>query len=95
MTLQKAIQKEFLLTWPGIDKIDFSTFVGNSIATAKWHMAQERKNLRSTKSTDTENRDMLDYFPTQEPTSKTLFSKFLPYSPKELAYGDLMGRFSF
>ena len=94
-TLQKAIQKNFLLTWPGIDKINFQTLVGNSIATAKGHMAQERKNLRSTKPEDVDQKELMDYFPEKEKLSKILFSKVLPYTPKELAYGDLTDRFPF
>ena len=52
-TLKKAIKHKFLLTWPGIEFLHFEKFSSDSIATAKGHMAQERKNLRSTKSSCT------------------------------------------
>ena len=94
-TLQKAIRKNFLITWPGIDKINFHTYAAKKIPTIKGHMIQERKNLRSTKIQVFQPENDSDYFPTKENSTKTLFSKLLPYTPKELAYGDLTGRFPF
>ena len=94
-TLQEAIQKNFLITWPGIDKINFNKYAANKIPTIKGHMIQERKNLRSTKIQSPNTEDDSDYFPKKESSTKLLFSKLLPYTPKELAYGDLTGRFPF
>ena len=94
-TLQKAVRKNFLLTWPGIETINFDKYVGDSIATAKGHMAQERKNLRSTKQQVLPNSidQTADQFPSYEPKSTIVFSTVVPYSPKGMAYGDLTGRF--
>lgn len=41
-TLLTAIQKENLVTWPGIDTINFKKYVGTNIAHEKGHLDQER-----------------------------------------------------
>ena len=94
-TLQKAVRKNFLLTWPGIETINFDKYVGDNIATAKGHMSQERKNLRSTKQpVPPPSIDQVDdHFPSFEPKCSMVFSTMVPYSPKGMAYGDLTGRF--
>ena len=48
-TFLNAIKKGFLLSWPGIELITESD-LAPSLATAKGHLNQERKNLQSTKS---------------------------------------------
>ena len=48
-TLQKAIKKGNLLSWPGIQTINFNKLVGKNIAHEKRHLDQEKQNLRSTK----------------------------------------------
>ena len=92
---RKAIQNKFLLTWPGIDEINFYKFVPHAIPTSKGHMSQERKNLRSTKVQLPSTTDDLDQFPKKEKKSKTIFSKIKPYSQREMAQGDFTGRFPF
>ena len=47
-TLTKAIQNRNLLSWPGIEKLNFSKLIGTTMATELDHLDQERKNLKST-----------------------------------------------
>ena len=58
-------------------------------------MLQERKNLRSTNVQQLPKTKDIDQFPEKEQKSKNVFSKIIPYSQKEMVYGDLTGRFPF
>ena len=50
-TLQQAIRNDHLVSWPGIDKINFEKFITDTLAIdTKGHLDHERKNLRPTKS---------------------------------------------
>ena len=49
-TFQRAIRKGHLLTWPGIEDINFEKYISNLIPTAKGHLDQARANLQSTKN---------------------------------------------
>ena len=44
-----AIRKVNLITWPGIDQLEFNKILETTIATELGHLNQERENLRSTK----------------------------------------------
>ena len=71
-TLETAIRKGNLISWPGIDNINFKKYVGINVAHEKGHLDQERQNLRSTKINPTPSsavHEMLeDAFPSrQEP----------------------------
>ena len=48
-TLKKAIANNHLLTWPGIEKLNFTKLVVDSLPMSLGHLNQERKNLQSTK----------------------------------------------
>ena len=48
-TFEKAVKNGNFVTWPGIENLNFNKLVGNTIATAKGHLDNERKNLQSTK----------------------------------------------
>jgi hypothetical protein len=52
-TLQQALQKNYLPTFPGISPKLLSKYPPNSIATAKGHLDQTRKNVQSTKPKQT------------------------------------------
>ena len=49
-TSTKAIKIGNLITWPGIDNLNFKDLIGTSLATELGHLDQERKNLRSTQT---------------------------------------------
>ena len=51
-TLETAIKKGNLITWPGIQTLSFFTIIDTTIATELGHLDQERRNLRSTKIID-------------------------------------------
>ena len=68
-TFLKAIKKGHFITWPGINKINFSTSLKNLIPTAKGHLDQERSNLQSTKYPS--NIDD-DFFPEKKKQQKKL-----------------------
>ena len=63
-TLNKAIKNGNLSTWPGIQDLNFNALIGTSLATELGHLDQERKNLRSTKTTD--DNQSLKLLPTKE-----------------------------
>jgi hypothetical protein len=48
-TWQRAIRNGNFVTWPGIDSFSIDKHLPKSIASAKGHLGQERKNLQSTK----------------------------------------------
>ena len=48
-TVEAAIRNGNLISWPGIDFINFKKYVGTNVAHEKGHLDQERQNLRSTK----------------------------------------------
>jgi hypothetical protein len=48
-TWKKAIRNGNFITWPGIDELSIDLHLPKSIASAKGHLNQERKNLQSTR----------------------------------------------
>ena len=56
-TFLKSINKDNLITWPGIDDTNFSKVVGMTTATAKGHLDQERRNLQSTEVNITQDSE--------------------------------------
>ena len=47
--MTKAIRNGNLLSWSGIENLNFANLVGTTLATELGHLDQERKNLKSTK----------------------------------------------
>ena len=98
-TLRKAIRNKQLLTFPGINDIDFTKYVEDSVPTNMGHIRQERKFLRSTKCKISEETDVNmndhDYNPVKEEKQYCLLSKLVPFTAKELAYGDMTGQFPY
>ena len=95
-TLTNAISKGHLITWPGIENLNFKKLIRNLLPTAKGHLDQERKNLQSTKVNQTdEQSDDLDYNPTDGVGIKTYeyASSIINITPKGTTYTDLTGRF--
>ena len=60
----KSIRNKQLLTWPGIELINFEKYMKDNVDTPMGHLSQERKGLRSTK-TKIETVD--DMQPKQQP----------------------------
>jgi hypothetical protein len=94
-TWKKAIKNGNFITWPGIDSISLSR-LPKSIASAKGHLDQERKNLQTTQvKQDTDKED--DEFPPLQDTpnekSYSACAKIVPFATKDTAYHDLTGRF--
>ena len=95
-TFQIAIRKGHLLAWPGIHNLNFERMLKNTITTAKGHMAQERKNLQSTKTESATNNNKIepivdneDFHPT-DGNEKTYeyVSMVIPFNPKGTTYTD-------
>ena len=95
-TLSKAIRNGNLISWPGIDNLNFADLLGTSLATELGHLDQERKNLRSTKNVGTG--------PTLLPTTKTnevyvhCFQPPFHQTPQHLErklYSDQTGKFPY
>ena len=91
--IQQAISNDHLITWPGIKKLNFNKYTQDITATELGHMNREKKNLQSTKITQqsTQSNNLL------ESPSRTyqIMSKIIPFTSKEMAYGDLTGAFPF
>jgi hypothetical protein len=95
LTWKQAIRNGNFISWTGINSLSIDKHLPKSIASAKGHLDQERKNLQSTKSTiATDDHD--DLFPTSEtPNIKTFeaCAAIVPFVAKNTAYHDLTGRF--
>ena len=66
-TLQKAINNKQLLTFPGIEKINFNKYMIDNISTQVGHIKHEINHLRSTKQNATiDNDEILNFFPPKE-----------------------------
>ena len=101
-TLNKAIKRGNLVTWPRIDTINFKKIIETNIAHEKRHLDQERQNLRSTKiiSTATLPQEVLmdDAFPTQtHDKCHECYSLIVPLNKAEkgITYSDQTGRFPY
>ena len=90
-TFQRAIRNGNLVTWPGINDINFEKYVQNLVPTAKGHLDQERSNLQSTKENNPEEED----FKPTDGKEKTWENAAILYAfkPKEKTYSDQTGRF--
>ena len=102
-TLKTAIKKGNFLSWPGIETINFTKYVGKNIAHEKGHLDQERQNLRSTKvhiSSSLSIDDATDdAFPSKcDDKCHHCYSIILPApedSVKGITYSDQTGRFPY
>ena len=90
-TLQDAIHNNHLVTWPGIDKLNFPKLIRDTTAIEMGHLNWERKNLQSTKIVSP-STPLLPISATQ---TYHLMSKIIPFTFKEMAYGDITGTFPF
>ena len=96
VTLQTAVAKNHFATWPGLNKLNFKKFITDKTNIDLGHLTQERTNLQSTKHLAPPIGN--DIFPTPEnPNIKThnIMSMVVPFSAKELSYGDITGSFPF
>ena len=93
-TLQRAIRNKQLLTWPGIDQINFDKYMQDNVPTQLGHLRQERKLLRSIKHKQESKVDK-DIFPPQEVKSYSILSQVFEFNSKQMAYGDMTGKFPF
>ena len=97
-TWKKAIKNGNFITWPGIATLSIDAHLPASIASAKGHLDQERKNLQSTRVTlplEDSNADDT-FFPSPDtPNVKTFTAcaQIMPFVAKNTAYHDLTGRF--
>ena len=100
-TLQQAVQKGHLHSWPGIQNLNFKKLINDILPTAKGHLDQERKNLRSTKTltenVSTTKTELLeeDFHPANIEKNKTYeyASSIVEFQAKTTTYTDLTGRF--
>jgi hypothetical protein len=82
------------ITWPGLTTANVRRYLPKSEATAKGHLDQQRKNLRSTKTSPLSDIEA-DYHPTPETEPTNLvFAAVLDYeTATHLIHSDLTGRF--
>ena len=102
-TWLKAIEQNNFVTWPGLTAERVRQFYPETSATAKGHLDQEHKNLRSTKpaiiplSPSELDNALQDSFPAQDTLKPThqIMSLILPFHQPSKAYCDLTGKFPF
>jgi len=94
-TLDKAIRNKNLLTMPGVNDVNFRKYIGDNIPTAVGHIKQERKYLRTTKISKLDEFENLDMCPIKEEKQYCVMSSIFEFNSKEMAYGDMTGRFPF
>ena len=83
-TFQHAINNNFLDTWSGINKLNMKYLITDPTNISMGHLDQERKNTQSTK------------VPTESPQcTYNISSTIIPFSAKEISYGDLTGAFPY
>ena len=93
-TLQKAIKNNHLLSWPSINKIHFPTNIIDTQAIHMGHLDQERKNLQSTKEvTPLQANEQMNTSNLKK--SFEVINLILPFTAKEMTYGDLTGVFPY
>ena len=90
-TLIKAIRNRQLITFPGLTIDNVRKHLPPSVATAKGHLDQVRKNIQSTKPNDTHE----DLFPTPDPTPSNQIFAVIVDLTSDKTYSDLTGRFPF
>ena len=71
-TFIQEIKKGNFPSWPGIESILLKKYLPKSIATAKGHLDQERKNLQSTRPQIKLDDSDSDHFPKQDKLNKKL-----------------------
>ena len=98
-TLDEAIRRGNLITFPGIDNINFKKYVGANVANAKGHLDQERVHLRSTKSNNiqnfTEDQVKQDEFPQKATKGHDCYAVIIPAPEKGMSYLDQTGSFPY
>ena len=101
-TLAEAIKRGNLISFPGIDDINFYKHLPKSMATTFGHLDQEQQGLQSTKATinnilalNLDEDIKLDFFPTASQPIKTYecLAKIIEFKDTKKAYMDLPGRF--
>ena len=96
-TLEQAVRLGYARNFPGLTTQTLRRHPPRSIAAAKGHMGQARKNLRSTrlKPSDIPLPDTVDVFPPQESPTDTcyLVTVALPSAPAGRRYADQTGKF--
>ena len=92
-TFLQAVKNGNFMNWPGLTSTLVSQHLETPIATIRGHMKQERKNLQSTKTTNT------DFFPVHDTPNNTktneIVCTIIEFKSTKKAYGDLTGRFPF
>lgn len=83
-TFQDAIENNFLATWPGINKLNMKYLITDHTNMSLGYLDQERKNIQSTKLPSDNNV-----------RTYNILSKCIPFSAKEMSYGDLTGAFPY
>jgi hypothetical protein len=73
---KKAISNGNFMSWPGVDTLSIESHLPKrSIASAKGHLDQERKNLQSTRvQLPTDEKDEDEFFPSPDATNVKSFA---------------------
>jgi hypothetical protein len=92
-TWTQAIDAGFFTTWPGLTSALVRKHVSKSVVTAKVHLRQDRKNVRSTKTTTNEAPPMTtsDLFTKSNVRTHCAFTKVVSMTGR--AFSDQTGRF--
>ena len=98
-TIIKAINNNFLTTFPGLTAKLIKKHLPISIATEMGHLRQEKQHLQSTSvsnsNSNLQNSSDEDFFPAKEGKTKDLIYAIVEYTEKDLSAADLTGRFPY
>jgi hypothetical protein len=90
-TFIAAIQAGYLLTWPGLTAALVAKYLPKSLATAKGHLDQQRKNIRSTHIPEENDIEIFSHDP--ESTHLCFASVIDAHQDTGKMYSDITGRF--
>ena len=94
-TLQACIRRGNFISWPGIEKLNFQSILGTTMATAKGHLNQERKNLQSTQIVKQNDEINNDIFPNKDSKCYHCYAAIIAKPEKGKTYSDQTGRFPY
>ena len=94
-TLQNAIRNNHLVSWPAIHKINFLSNIVDTRATDICHLDQEKNNLQSTKYVQPQLKLPTIYTEPSMEKSFEVLNTIIPFTAKEMSYGDLNGSFPY
>ena len=94
-TLIKAVQKNFLSSFPGLTTSLIDKHLALSVSTESGHLHQEKQHLQSTSKSSLPTNCKKDFFPQREEKTGNVIYALTTYNEKEVVAADLTGCFPY